>query len=456
MSSAVNYFMAPHNNFNLISIRQERNTMRKGIMALESIAFQGPAFFEELTSSIETVRGFGNDLEINEYYTSKPVVEILKVIKRNTNITFIMLDAGRHGAFVMPPTLSAQNVLFTQVQKSRAKQDIGENESMDVHAIMNEMSVSVISGEVSLKKAFVSGAYEKMKLILCLKRSILFSDDIFTARELAAIILHEVGHAFTYMEFIGRTVSTNQVLAGMVRAMDGTTPAEKRTLVFARGSKLLRMTQEQQAAMLNSKNAKEVAWVVLDNAIQTSVSELGASVYDVTSCEYLADEFATRHGAGRDLVTGLDKLYNHPNFEKVTAQYFYTEAISFAIMAVMGLFIGAVTFGTFWLALIFIPDKNGVTVDSKKSRFLRIKYQNTQRLKDKTISAEEKKTLIESNATISLVCSYHDDNLNFLEKAAYYLRPSYRNAHKFELLQKDLEYLASSSLFDSAAKLSLL
>ena len=426
--------------------------MRQGIMAMESIAFQGNALFEELTAAADSLRGFGNTLEDRAYWNTPEVMAISQAIFKHTGIAFMLLDGEGPGLSIMAPALGHNSVLWSQEVKDRAERYMHVDLASDARFLMDCMQTPLITGQVDLRKGRVSGAYSKLTLIMLVPRSILAGDSPFTPEEVAALILHETGHGYTSMEFISRSVSTNQVLAGLVRSLDNTVPATTRRMVYAKGAHLLRMTEEQQLALYNAKNKAELTLVVVDAAIKESVSELGRSVYDSVSAEYLSDEFATRCGAGRALVTAMDK-YNRTKWSPLK------ESSSWMIdcLSIVGVVAGNVlTLGAPWLTLVFMQDKQSNAYDKDKHRFLRIKMQNIQRLKDTSISQLEKRTLIESNETIDTVCQFCDDNLTFIEKAAYYLRPSYRAAHKFELLQKDLEKIGFSDLFTHAAKLSTL
>lgn len=426
--------------------------MRKGIMALEAISFQGNKFFDELTRAIEALRGFGEKREGEHYWRSPEVLAIAKTIWRHTGLSFTLHDGEDSGPAVAFPQLDANSVLWSAVQKQSALHHAEVDRFADPRKVLQEMKVRRLEGTVDLKKGRVGGIYEKMPLLMMVPRSMLSNPAPYAADEVAAIVLHETGHAFTCMEFVSRTVSTNQALAGLVRALDDTVPEAVRTTIYAQGIELLRMDPAQQAALLNAKSSAEITCVVMDTAIQASVSELGASVYDSVTAEYLADQFVARCGAGRPLVTGLDKWNTVAWHAKRANGYWLIDCVG----VVAGLALNTVTAGLPWMALVFMQDKDAVLYDTPKARYLRIKMQNIERLKNKAISAAEKKALIQANETIDQVCVFYTDNLSLIQKAAYYLRPSYRNAHKYELLQKDIEIIANNSLFTSAAKFSLL
>lgn len=443
----------------------KKENMRKGIMSIvqESIAFQNGKLFEELTEAVTKLSELsGSDLPDIKFFTSDEAANLLALLKRHTGITFNLFNGEEEGPSMRPPNIG-YNHLFVNDYSKHVKKWLTDFDSFkDVRSLVNALEQPIVSGTVDLKNAKVSGVFGEMEIGLFMPRSIFLKNGPITDAEVAAIILHEVGHAFTYMEFLSRSVTTNQALAGMVRALDDSIPSDKRELVFITGAKLLSMTKEQTDALSRAKSKNEVSYIVLDAAVRESVSELGVSIYDAVSCEYLADQFATRFGAGRELVTSLDKFRRNSGWEKWEKPSGYYLVSAIKLVASLGevIFKSIMTFGMIWLVLLFSnvrsQSKRGFIYDKDKSRFLRIKHQNIERLKDKDISLEEKNKLIANNETIDMVCKYYNDNLTAIEKLAYYFRPEYRNAHKYEILQKDLELMASSDLFTHAAKLSTL
>jgi hypothetical protein len=425
--------------------------MKRPLMAMEEIAFQNGEFFNALVVVIKELVGFGKDLNSKEYYTSDKINAISKVINKYTNLHVEFYD-GTPAANLIK--VSDRDILISNKIKEFSHLYKEMDLFSDVRKITQIMGKKIMDGSVDLNKSKVYGIYEKITTSIRYPRQWFYYDTYMLPEESAALILHEVGHLFTHLEFTSRVVTTNQVLAGMVRALDKTVPDENRKAVFARGIELLKLNEEQQQALFRTKNKEMVACIVLDASIKQSVSELGCSVYDSVSCEQLADQFATRHGAGRYIVTSLDK------YIKLDGEGPYAKSNPiFTFCKFLGL--TAITGGVYVLYSLILFSFNianvsrfGKTYDSDKNRFIRVKLQNIERLKDKNISNEEKKSLIEDNIIIDDVVSLYNDNLTFIEKIASYLRVDFRNSYKYERLQQELELLASNDLFTSAAKLS--
>lgn len=433
---------------------------RKGLMALEAISFQPIDRFNQLVSGMCALRGTGAGLSNETYFDSAPVKAFAALIKKLTGIQYTIVDGALTGPATTVPMLTGDTVLWSNEEKALIKEVSKSGGDLDIHSDIRPyvklLKHKFTTGFVDFKNATVGGVFEEMTFMLALPRCMLESDVAFSAEEVVAAVLHEIGHTFSFMEFISRTMTTNQALAGMMRAVDGTLSADQRTIIFGAGADLLKMTTTERQALMNATNKADVTCVVLDSAIQHSVSELGVSIYDDIAAEYLADQFAARHGAGRYLVTALDKFRRYAGWERPGVGHYLLQGIATMLTICALLWVTFVTLGTFWLFMVFAQDKKGQVYDNDKTRFLRIKQQNIERLKNRAIPEHEKKILIEHNEAIDKVLAFYSDNLPFLEKMAYYLRPSFRDAHKFERLQKDLELMGNNDLFGSAAKLSLI
>jgi hypothetical protein len=426
------------------------------IMALESIDFQDGEFFQALTSAVGNIRKDkkSHALSNKNFFESDCVIELADVIKKYTNI---MIEFSEGDPAIYPPALTGNHVFYDRGAVAYYKEVTEFDDSEDVNKIMKAMKIKVIQGSVDIKLGKVYGVFAQMLLDMLMPKEMLCGVDggkIYEDDEVAAIILHETGHAFTFMEFCDRGLSTNQAIAGLTRALDKSISADKRMVIFDKAAKQLDLSKERTKALKEAKTEAQVSVIVLDDAIEKSISELGYSVYDVNSCEYLADQFAARQGASKALVTALDKIFKRPLFGGGATMWFIG-----AYVAVMVTFIIVSTAGViipvwFLLMLAFTDKKNDI-YDNPYARMKRIKLQNVERLKNKDLSAKVKVVLLEENEAIEKCMRDYQDKLGLIEKIAYFLKPSYRNAHKYELLQKELEDFASSDMFSAAAKLKM-
>jgi len=187
-------------------------------------------------------------------------------------------------------------------------------------------------------------------------------------------------------------------------------------------------------------------------------SELGIDYYDSTSCEQMADQFAARFGAGRELVTAMDAYGDSYRREK------YDYLLQATIRAC------AYTFGLFAMPLLFVllalvdglavwsftSSDNAGTYDGDHDRIARIKRDMIHRLKHVKLSASEKKELIDDIEFLDQQQQRVKGYLGLHERIALLISSSHSKKYNFTQLQKNLEMLAASNIHVKAEKISSL
>lgn len=280
-----------------------------------------------------------------------------------------------------------------------------------------------------------------------------------TSEEMAAVVLHEIGHFFTYCETFNRTVTTNQALAAMVKELDGNYDIGKRQLVIARTVDDLKLKDVDVEALAKIDKRSILETAIVTEVTEKSRSELGVSIYDSTASEQLADQFTSRHGAGLYLTTALQKihgLFGGSNAEMSTPLFMFTQILSIALM-----FIPPVCFFLIPLNIIGIlvggfGDDGDNTYDTPEVRFRRIKMDTLARLKNRAISAAEKKRILADLEAMDKAIGHIEDKREWREYIATTIIPVYRRYRKTKLLQQQLEQLGNNPLFVRAAELSVL
>lgn len=424
-------------------------------VAQEAIAHQDGSFFKELTQLCEDIKGFGSEMTDKSYFISPPVKAILTCIKKRTGMTIAMQPINiRVGPAIQLPQLGGNHIFHTQSMRE-ALAALEWDYFDDTIKALRKQKRLVMEGTVDLKHSVVTGIFTEIDTVLHMPREMLYGD-VFKASEIAAIILHEVGHLFTAFEFLTRSFTTNQALYAVASAIDAKLTPDQLHVVIAITTDALRMSEEDKKALEKAVDSKDqVAVIIANAAICDSVSELGASVFDVNSCEFLADQFATRHGAGRDLATALDRSHKLGGFKERSAGYYLIAVIQWISYVLYVNILAVCTLGLVWLLLLFSCDRSEDIYGSDKGRFERIRQQNIDQLKNPYLSFELKKQLLDDNATIDKICQAYKDNLSVIEKINYFFRSSFRNQVKYERLQRDLETLGNNTLFEHAAAFSL-
>lgn len=420
-----------------------------GAVSMESLAFQSDlSFFKELTALFTEMKGMKQSVLSDGDVAAR----MRKVITKHTGLN-VMMDFGDWDPCVEIPMVSKNNVLIN----SFIRNFLNSNDGLKM---INDAGEAV-RGTVNIKTGKVSGVFSDIESTIHLPIYMLVSTK-FDAEEMAAITLHEVGHLFTYYEFMSRSVTTNQCLAGMAKALDGSSSIEQResVLMSVREAMNLKDMDVKELAKSNAKNVIDV--VVITNIAKNAESELGSNVYDFSTWEYLADQYAARQGAGRYIVTGLEKLYkgsfnisfrSTPSFlamEAFKAMMMIAPVIAVGTPALAGLAGG---FLNLVFMLIAMDGAGDGTYDRPGARFKRVRNQVIENLKDRKLPRDTQERLQADLVAIDEVLHHVNDRRQLLGVIWDTVSPSARRAWNQFKLQRELEDIAANDLFVQASKL---
>lgn len=217
-----------------------------------------------------------------------------------------------------------------------------------------------IKGTVNLDKNTVEGDYKKLVSHIAIP-TICLSDPYFTDEELAAAIMHEIGHAFMYLASMDNVVTTNTVLAGLLGILTKTDDLKKRTTALQLAYEKLNIQEQAKEIEDTAKAKNEIAMqIFIQKTITRNRSLSNSKNYDITAYEQSADQYALRCGAGVFLASYLDKstkisgisIYqnkvSYHAAELLTMSLYYTEKMfsilsKVIIVGAVGSIVGAFT-----------------------------------------------------------------------------------------------------------------
>ena len=250
------------------------------------------------------------------------------------------------------------------------------------------------------------------------------------AKEITAVLLHELGHGFYACAYSSRMDRCNQILNDALRKGNN---EDKNKFVEITYKELKGKYPEiRKEAVQNLTSANPVivcsgAYKILTEAVY---QQQESSKYDNTAFEALADHFGSRFGYGQDLVTGLEKLYPGGLKRKWYFDAVQSAAMTMAIvmdffktLAEMKFWISleATGFGSLlkWLnvykaAINFIwgvlfafylfktsgEDGREFTYDDLEKRYNRIRAQIIEAIKNKEMPKKDAIAMIESAEVI--------------------------------------------------------
>lgn len=310
----------------------------------------------------------------------------------------------------------------------------------------------VFEGAIDRSKARVSGGFAEFEVKLGITKGLL--TERFSAGEVAGIILHELGHIFTYFEYLGSNITANYVLQHVSRSLLGTRETKRKYQIIKEGSDALGIVIEDPEALMRTQNETVIQTVLLREVVKERYSEMNSRTYDMTAWEMLSDQFATRHGAGRSLVTALDKMYRTYGAAeyKNTSGYLMAEAFKLLLFIISI----PLTFAIVPFLLLVVIDPNEDLYDKPKSRLLRIQRDMIDASKNRDVEVSYQKQLVQDIEVIDRVIEEMEERRTLLEMFWITLRPKTRHNYKQLRFQQELEMLANNALFVKSAKLNTL
>lgn len=438
-------------------------------VSLESIQFQSTDLFKGIVTCIKDIRKLSPRLNEKVYYGSKEVKDLSAVIKKYTGLTFVFEDSNE-GPSVYAPRLDQTIFDNVAILEMRASMNSGFDLNYDLKRMLSSLGKDLIKGTVSLKDSKVTGDLAEIECKMFLPRNYIYWPKALD-EELAAIVLHEIGHVFTHFEYLTRSTTTNQSLALMLRLSDKTDSYTDKKLLLGKIKEKMNLDSETVSMLEKETDKTNITTIFLQQSIKASKSELGKSVYDNTACEYLADQFATRHGAGKYLVTFTDKMSAFSSSKISAIDYFgSTSAKLIAVCTGSLLLFGlpAAIAASAVSLLVLLQMSIGFnkayselevqdTYDNDYMRFSRIKHQMIQRLKDEGISPDERKMILEYIEEVDPIIKKNlsDENVKLRNKIAMFFSSEHKRDFEYMRLQKDLELLGNSDLFVMSEKLKL-
>lgn len=425
--------------------------------SLEAIDFQKDDFFKALIKLIddfkEDYKKPGEKSAVAKKYSD----ELTKVICKYTDSEALigLITADPSCAWVGPFSITGDydnNTVLISLQnreKLRSKVSKYFLEKKDL-----------LEGGVDLRTGKIYGDFKKFPSIVVMPINSLI-DPTLSSEENAAVTLHEVGHILVFFQFIGKTVTTNQVLAYVARTYGDKTYTDREKIITEAKTLLnLKSLDEKELAKLSDPDKVNV--VILNEQVQHTRSELGSDIYDAVTWEQLADNYAARQGAGLPMLTYISKFKNRKAQQRTIAQYWMFEGLKIALGVVavgtvftptglVGMALSAVA--GFLMYSKISTDKVDPTYDPPKDRLVRIRNQLVQAIKDQSIPKPQVKQITEDIHLADEILKNMSGRDQLWDILKEYVNPYSRKNRQQKQLQKELEGFAHNDLFVLAAKM---
>jgi Asp-tRNA(Asn)/Glu-tRNA(Gln) amidotransferase C subunit len=324
---------------------------------------------------------------------------------------------------------------------------------------------------LDLKNARVYGLPKKANVYFLVNPIRCVKDFKLSGDMLAAIIMHEVGHAFTHIEYSHRMVRTTSVL------MDTLNDSLNVDGENVRGSYKVAYETAFGEKITEDLSDKELTIKLIDKYTR-SVLYMNDNNHSFTDSEQLADQFATRFELGLELSQALSLIerISKEDYERFKADRRNEQIVLLGIITVymlvvlgpgglvapllffiMGIVIGALSELSYFL-IYGDREAMATTYDDGKRRVKRIKNELVRQLRTLDLDKESTKTKVtEIEQIVGLVESMPEVEKSLMEKVAALFNgmKDRNNTIKLsKLTEQMIEDLQENDLHVASAKLS--
>ena len=414
-------------------------------------------FHEELTSTIkfivetETPRSFYRDKENQK--------KITDVIKKYTGIN-VVISAEYKFFAMMPPDLNKNHTLIDNIYR-----EFYENKEL-------KKQKGTIEAFVDIKNFKVGGAFKDINVELFLDPAMMWDTSLtyrvaLTPAEISAVILHEVGHMFSYFALAAHTYSINLPMLGTLNRIANTPDTEKIEIILKEWNDSDNTLTKVDVKDLAGKDKQVIVTALVSNQIKDTKTLMKQREYEEVNAEHLADKFAVRCGAGAEITTALNKIFTIYGTRQTrgTISYLFNEFISgFALFAYTRYVVSSLAalnpvttpillmLGAISIFIILSTNTNsgGGTYDTEINRFGRMRNDMVSMLKDKEIDKAVGKRVRDGIGTIDKVVSKYKENKSLVGMLGDMVLGYHRRLLSQTEFYKELEKLSANSLFVAA------
>lgn len=284
---------------------------------------------------------------------AKAALEKITTKHTGMKIRFNFVRGLGHNAFVITPRADSANPMTADRVVERVRR---------TGRPMSEQEL--FKGIVDIKTGKVSGIYSEIPVDVFISVDF-FNGSItggFRGDHVAAFATHEIGHAFTYLRYLGQMVISNVVVAEIARRRhEG---ADDKVI-----QEVVRVAEQKTGYRLRDMGTINagteplvIQQVVMAAMVDKIRSELGTKFYDRRAFEFSADQFVARHGGASLLVEAIDYVYKqYPEYVReyrgrvsniMASLYDYGTVLTKALIGAAGIF--GITIGATGIGITFL------------------------------------------------------------------------------------------------------
>ena len=352
-------------------------------------------------------------------------------------------------AAVIPPAIDRNHIFFNEVQSDILK---------DKDARKKLKKTEKLYGEIDMVNAKVSGVFSEIESEFLIGTPLLVdksgADSVFEDEEIASIMCHEIGHLFTFYEYLTRSVIVNLVLGDLAQEFADASSHKQKVEITKAAGKAMELEALEPEVVAEAENKTTFQTWVISKQVHQKHHLTKTPVYDFRNCEAMADQFVARLGAHREMVEGLDRLF------RISGATTHSRAQAIAVSIVNNLILLIPLVVAFPVGILLLIILNFTapyeTYDPPVERMDRIRRDLINRIKelDKLPREQRERLAADYKRIKELIDNSYEikDLLTWLWK--HVLPLGRHHTKRTEQLQQ-LERLANNELYVRALEMSL-
>lgn len=355
-------------------------------------------------------------------------------------------------AYVYIPEININNSIMQEWSREYTTND----SLLDLKKALGRSTEALLDRSTSK----VGGVLSNLLIKSCITKG-LFTAKEFTSEEIAAVMMHECGHVFTFFERMLDIMSMNYAISAVTSRLLNTEDKKLRMNLIHEFDAAFGVTIPDVELLAETTKGETIATVLISETVRNRRNAEGDLIYSQRGFEFSSDQFATRHGAGVHLVTALDKMmrkYGSDPSYNCWMMHIITQTVlvltTFLSMAILAFIIPI--YSVIMLALFIVARPLNKTYDEIPARFARVRREMIDSLKDQTLPADLRRSILSELETVSTIVDSLEYKRGWLEAVWAHIIPSGRKATSSQELQQLLERLGNNDLWITTAKYKLL
>jgi hypothetical protein len=410
------------------------------VASTEALLYQGRSpLYQELT-------GVYHDVLAGD---SAALARVAKIITHYTKIAVTVHAQDWDGYDVA--------VYFYPIDVNHVLRDRCFEKEGDVYQL-NPLSALLKSGKGSVNaKGGVDGVFTLFPAQIWVSKGMV--DGTFTAEELAAMTLHEVGHIYSYFDTLGRTTVTSLAIAETQKALSATVDLEQRTHVVENTVKFLQLDGVDAGALAAPGEERAFEYIVIRNTVAKLSADQGQPKLFGGEIEFLADSYAVRMGAAKPLTSAHFKMahLNRNIQARDRSNYVIVEGVKVACLLVAALSPQTLLIGALIASLCIACGRNDlINRDTPLERLAAVHGDLVALLKDRSLPRERVNELLLDAQFVSSLRETLTEHSTLVTYLWLTLSPSRRKLYKQIALQRQIGDLVNNDIFVHAAALKAL